>query len=334
MSIVRTIAGRVLLFEVETMDDRKEIRLHKASIGKKSISFSAKEYTGIKSLEKWNHSIAFVFVTGNQVASKQYIQEDASIKKILDNENLLCDIASVGENKERTISFVRKEIIQELLDQLKKNNIPVANVFIGKKENTTIEERLRAYWEKEMSPDVILKSPERLNVFFNMLYYRLQLPILIAFFFVLLGNYFVNSHIRQENETLNIRIDAKRKSNEVRQEGKDKLSRLTKMYREVPSYSLAAVADRIASYVPLHLRLNTLSIHPPTSDAGSIGRRKKDLNMRSNIIIVKGWSDIPGCITLFSQLLSKDATFGKVEIISLTKREDANLFDFELQLTL
>jgi len=330
---MKFIVGKVLLFEVETMSDRTEIKLHKVIINQKHLFLSQKKYVGIKSLENWKHSIAFVFVTGNQVASKSYVKEDPSIKKILSNENLFCDIVFNNENRENTISFVRKEIIQELMIQLKKNSILVETVLIGKMENTIIEERLKAYWEKEMNYDTILRSPEKINTFCSIIYYKLQLPILIASFFLLLGNYFANSHFMEKNEKSNItRINTK-KIVKVQQEEKNKMNRLMKVYHEVPSYSLASVADRIASYVPIHLQLNLLSILPQATNTGS-SSDKKELKMKNNTVIVKGLSDIPGNITLFTQLLSKDMMFSKVEIISLTKQEDTNLFDFELQLTL
>ncbi len=328
------ITGKIVLVEINTTDSGQEIRLYRVIITKGKVLLVEKEYSGVKSLEKWKHSLAFLFVTGTRVVTKPYAREDLSIKRILENKELHCDITPASEEGRQNLSFVRKEVPRELLELLKKNRISLLKLFVGRRENPAVEERIKLFWEREMSPGVIRKSPERLNMLCNALYHRIQLPVLITFLLLLLGNYFVNSHLRQENETMSARINMRQKSSKTRQKEEEKLGRLIKLYQQAPDCSLAAVADRIASYVPQNLTLTTLSIFPLVSGLNHSNRRKKDVELVNKVVIIKGWSDIPGSITLFSQFLGKDDMFGKVEVISLSRRKEENLFDFELQLTL
>ncbi|WP_291530705.1 hypothetical protein [Bacteroides sp. UBA939] len=330
--MMKLITGKILLFKIETTDGGSELRLYKAVVSKEKVSLWKEEYDGAKSLEKWKHSLALIFVTGNQVMTRSYIPQDITSRRITENQDLLYDIT--GEDGDSSISFVRKEILGELPEQLNKNHISLMGLFVGKQEELSIEERIRRFWDKEMTFSAVRKTPGRLNAVCNTFYYKLQLPVLIGFLLLLLGNYFINSHLLRENERLGALAYNKQRVDNSRKKETEKLANLTNRYNKLPDCSAATISDRIASYMPQGLTLNVLSIHPLASGITNPGKGRENRELVNRNIIVKGWSDIPGSITLFSQLLGKDSMFGKAEIVSLSRRKDADLFDFELQLTL
>ncbi|MBP1614996.1 MAG: hypothetical protein H6Q13_2444 [Bacteroidetes bacterium] len=324
----------ILFFEVCTTGEEISIKLWKVKYAKDQIYLDSKQFDGIKSLEKWKHNMAVLFVTGNLVVSKQCVKGDAYINKITENEELFWDMTLVDGGSEQVLSFVRKEMLQDLLEELKKNRIYIIKTLIRKRGDSDIKALLKVFYREEMNFRAIRKSPPIMQIVCDVLYHKLQLPILILFFFTLLGNYFANAHFRRENEIMQTQISIRRKSDEAKQHNESKLSRLVDEYQKMPDCSFSLIADRIASYVPTNLRLNMLSIFPFSNGSPGLNKHKKGLDIRANTIIVKGWVETPGSVTLFSQLLSADNLFAKVEIVSLARRKNASFFDFELQITL
>jgi hypothetical protein len=298
--------------------DRGEVRYEKKEFKKES-------------LEKWKHNMTILSITGDQVVSKIYQQDDLSIKKITEKENLIWSITQT-ESKELLISFLSKEYTVDFIESLAKNSIYVMETWVDRSDAFDKKQRITAFYETQMTLSAIRKSG-KLNTLCNLLYHKLQLSVLLLLFFLLLGNYFMNADIRKEYETKQTELNIKQRNNKTKLENQQKLGRIAEEYNKIPDCSFALIADRIASYVPANVRLNLLSIFPVESGSSSMVRNK-GLKIKAGMIVIRGDVDLPGSVTLFTQFLSADKLFSKVDIVTLSRKKDSSMFEFELHVTL
>ncbi len=324
---------KIGLFEIRISSEKQEARLWKVRFAKGDIDFEQKAFTMDDSLEKWKHSMALLAITGEGVVSKLYRKDDASVKKITENEELLWTITPTETGEELVVSFLRKDSIGDFLDRLNKSNIYVLDKWIGKSGTFDKEDYVAGIYEREMSLSAIRQTPGRLNMVCNVMYYKFRLPVLLLFFFLLLGNFLLNTRFRKEYEAVQTELNMKQRNDKARQENQKKEGRIQAEYQKIPDCSFALIADRVASYVPINVRLNLLSVFPLESGS-SIINRQKGLKLKTGTVVVKGEVEIPGSITLFSQLLSSDKMFSKVEILSLARQKDSSMFSFELLINL
>ncbi len=327
------VIKRLLFFEICTDNEILDVKLWKLTYKGDKVLLHPLKFLGKQSLEQWKHYIAILLVTGDQVISKKYIEDDVSIKKIVENENLLWEVSSINTSEEQILSFLRKELLQSFLDDLVINRIHLLKILISQTNILDKDQLLHRICLEEMSFGVIRKSIQKINLVFELLYHKYHLPILLSFLLILLGNYFINVRLRQQKKMNQTQLEIVRKNNEAKQKAESSLNRLVVNYNKVPNCSFSTIADKIASYVPSNLSLNVLSIFPYVNKMNFTGKYEGQ-NIRVNIIIIKGWVETPGSITLFSQLLNSDALFTKVDILSLVKRKKENLFDFEMQIAL
>ncbi len=326
------IVNKVLLFEIATAGEVPEIQLWAASLTKGQVRFQQKAFHMGDSLEKWKHHIALLSVTGGAVVSKLYRVGDTSIKKVTENEELFWNVSAPESEEGVVVSFLRKELIRELLEQLNRDKIYVLDKWIGPTGVFNKEKYVADFYAREMNLSAIRRSPDRLNTVCQVMYHRMRLPVLLLFFFLLLGNFLVNTRLRKEYDAIQSELAMKQRTDKIQQENQKKQGRIQAEYQKIPNQSFALIADRIASYVPTNVRLHSLSI-APLNENGLVSRTKES-KFRYGTILVKGQVEIPGSITLFSQFLSSDKMFSKVEILNLARQKDSSLYSFDILITL
>jgi hypothetical protein len=282
--------------------------------------------------DKLKHHPVVLCVTGDGVLSKRYPAEDAAVKKITENKELLWSVVySEKESGEVTVSFLRKERIAPLLKELENHAVPVLEHRIAP-QCASID---------DLSPNEILKraftlsnlrrKEGELNLFCRLLYHRLRLPVLLLFFVLLLGNFLLSEKLRKENSVLQTEFSAKQRNDRRQKEMLEKQGRIGSEYRKIPNVSFALLSDRIASYLPEGVRLNRLSLFPAASGGNIVGR-EKEVKLSFDTIHLIGETAIPGSVTLFSYFLSSDRLFDGVEVVSLERQKESSLFQFELHI--
>jgi hypothetical protein len=282
--------------------------------------------------DKLKHRPVVLLISGEGVLSKKYLSGDAGLKKITENKELLWSVVPAdGNTGEVTVSFLRKECIASLLDELAKNQIPLLGLRIVSQatpgEELTPEELLK----REFSLRNLRRDKQRLNLLCELLYYRLRLPVLLFFFVLLLGNFLLSEQLRQENSVLQTELSAKQRNDRAQKELREKQGRIGGEYRKVPDVSFALLSDRIASYLPEEMRLSRLSLFPAV-DTGNLIGRDKEVKLSFGIIRIVGETTIPGSVTLFSRFLGSDPLFAGVEVTALERRKDSSVYQFELHL--
>lgn len=323
--------GSVLFIQIEVNNESVSMQLSEFKASEAELFFARKQNVAGGSLGKWKRRMAVLSITGNQVVTKQISLNEILVKKIMENQELLWATFNEAPNG-GNIAFVRKETIKHILDELNKNHIYIVKTYIGIENFTEIKCLLQKYWLTEMRFRAIKQNPVLLNATLEALFYKLRLPFLVVIFVLLLGNFFINNHLRQENEVTRVQLNLMNKEKEVNNKVQKDLNRLQTIYEKTSGVSFALIADRIASYVPSNLQLNSLIICPNTTQSYVSGKTKNGLEIKENLIIITGNVETPGSVSLFSELLAEDKLFQKVEIVSLNKQKKSYFFDFELHI--
>lgn len=334
MGALRYILNNLLLFELCTGRDENSISIWKVSAKRNGVSLTKQTFHNLNNMDKWKHCAAVLLVTGEQVVEKKLRSTDAFIQKITENPELLWNLHSQIDSEEQTISFLRKELTEELVESLKKHNIYVFEKWISKNENPDREQMVADFYKKQINLSDIRKDPVQTNLLSLVIYYKIRLPILLLFFVILLGNFLLNARVRQEYEIVQSELYLNQRKNKQQQNNQKKQGRIQSQYQSIPNRSLALIADRIASYVPPKLILNSLILSPLEGIDKNFVSRNKEYKYNKNLISIKGETEIPGEVSLFTQYLDKDQLFSGVKIHSLTREKDSFLFTFELNVEL
>ena len=327
MNLLKGIFNKILLFDIRIDNDYADISFYVVKYKGDNLIYQPQGYK-TKILERWKNNIAILSITGEQIVSRAYQAEDTATRKIAENEQLVWSI-SQETNDNATISFLRKELLNEITSLLEKNKIHIAETWINRYEIHDRDEKIASFLNRKINFTHIRRSKSDLNLFSELLYHKVKLPVLLLLFCALLANFFVNSNIRKEYEQNQILLTNKQRDTKTKAE-KDGNNRISGEYAKIPTHYYALIADRIASYVPDNVRLGQLTLFP----IGKNSPRNRGIIIESKSIIVKGDVDIPGSITLFTQLLSADNMFSKVDIASLSRKEGATIFEFELLITI
>lgn len=335
MNLLCNIISQILFLEIYTCEGGMEVRLWLARRDKrKGFVFTPLKTVDRLVLKKWAFHFAVISITGDDVVAKPYQNGDPFVKKILDNEKLLWTIHHSSHPQDSFIAFVRKEVVDKYHDLLVDSNIAVLEKFISKEKVVDKEKILLSVCEDKFRWNEFHRNAFLLNASCHVIYHKIQLPILLLFFALLLGNFFVNNNLRKEYELVQNQLGVKQRSEKKLRENRQKLGRLEEKYQNFYSGSFALIADRIASYVPVNVDLVLLSIFPLSSNEEFSSTRAQENKQCKDVIRVKGEVSTPGSVTLFTQLLSADKLFSKIEIISLNRQKEDTTYLFELQLML
>lgn len=333
INIISCIFRKILLIRIEVTNngvERKELATVYFRKGKVDIREFQKFES--KTLSKWKNTPVLLWVTGDLVISKIYTQNDLALKRIIDNPELLWNI-EIKNEQEQILSFLRKDKLSDFLQTAEKNHLFLIDTWIYGIENSyDIVPRLEQLYKEGFKSSALLKGANPKNQIANILFRRLFLPVLLMFFALLLGNFFLYSHYTKQYQQKQSFILQNRKDNRINSAEQQKKNQLIAAYTQIPDRSFALLADRIASYVPANLHLTSLDMFPIAKNANR--KEKKGLSIEYNTIRLKGLVETPGAITLLSQFIESDTLFKKVRIVRLDRLKNSDIFEFELEITL
>ena len=273
------------------------------------------------------NSIAIIYVSGDKIISKSYPKASPEIKRITENNDLIWEKQKEGIG-EITISFLRKDILSKIIDDLEECNIVLLGICMENLESSDKNLLIEKTINQSLSMNS-LKNITFSNSIFNVLFNKFKLLVLLFYFILLLGNFFYSEKIRNELQLNQVSYNILVLNTKKKNENQDKISRITKNIN-YQNYRHSLISDRIASYIPKNITLELLSINPPNENLAN----HKDLKINQNIILIKGWTDISGAVVSLSQNLSSDNLFVETKINSISQRKNSELFDFEIQITL
>ncbi len=333
MGALKYIINKLLLFELCTSNDGNSIKVWIVSTKRNRTTLVEQKHLNLKNIDKLKNWPAIILITGDQVIEKRLKDAD-SIQKITENSELLWSLYPQMDTVEQTISFVRKELAEELKASLERNNIYILEKWINKNVIPDREQMISDFYKRRFNLSDVYKNPFQANLLSLVVYYKLRLPLLLLLFIILLGNFLLNTRIRQEYEVIQSELYLNQRQSKQQQDDQKKQGRIQFQYQSIPNRSLALIADRIASYIPSQIVLNSLTLSPLEGMGKNFISQNKEMKFNYNSISIKGETEIPGGVSLLTQYLDGDHLFSNVKIKTLIKEKDSSRFTFELNVEL
>ena len=329
MNPLKYIYNKIVLLEVAIGDNYTDVALSIAKYKKGGFTRQPKEYLG-NSLEKWKNGVAILSITGEHIVSRTCRADDPAVKKVMENKQLIwsLDGNTATDSETITISFLRREFVNDIIALLEKNKIYIAQMWIKESSERNKDDKILSFFNNKTKLSAVKESKSELNLSAGLLYHKIKLPVLLVVFGILFVNFFLNNNIRKEYEQNQVILSTKQRQNKIEAQRAEN-NKISAEYAKIPNLSYALISDRIASYVPDNVRLSQMVLFP----IGKNSPREKGVNIDPRSVKIKGEVDIPGNVTLFSQFLSADNLFSSVEIVSLSRREGSSIYDFELLAT-
>lgn len=333
MKIASFLFRKIVLIHVEMGKngiDRKEetsVRFSK----EKAVIGKWKDFE-IDVISKWKNVPVLIIITGEGIISKTYDKQDITNKRIIKDPDFIWNIETV-DGQGQILSFLRRDKLSELLQVFKQHHLVLIDTWIyGADVKYNVQMRLDKLHIEHFKSSMLLKSPDYKDILANVLFQKIFFPVLLLFFALLLGNYFLNSYYTKQYQQMQSVIQQDERKNRVNSLEEQKKNQLLDGYNQISNKSFALLADRIASYVPANLYLTSLNIFPLGKNSNT--KDKSTLPLNFHIIRLKGTVETPGSVTLLSQLLESDSLFEKVKVVQLGRMKNTNLFEFELEITL
>lgn len=330
MNLLPPILNEIIVFEVDASNGLTSAKISTAKYSLKNAAIILQEIDNERfDWTKKKDGVAILIITGSDIGSKEYDDSgNDAILKITENGNLLWTIHEDNDNGR--IDFIRKSSLDTLLDDIEAKGLYIADITVSQQPDIDIYIALQEFYEKKLDFDLIKKSKEFRAFFFDSLFDKIKLPVLLFFFVLLFVNYLVFSNIKEKYDISETAYNIQLQKNKQEKENSEKTNRLFSEYNKIQSYALALFSDRIASYMPKDVRLTSMVFFPEKTPTAK-GKTGSDTN---NVIIIKGKSEIAGTVLLFAQYLQEDKLFNKVDIININNLKDAGSYDFEIHIKL
>lgn len=323
------ILNEIIVMEVDASNGTTSMTIYSAKYSSTKSGIILQKIDNEKESWQKKKGVVVLFISGSDVGSKEYEAPDNdSVKKITDNDNLLWTIHE--ENGNSRIDFVRKSSLVNVLNVIENRNLYITDSTVSQRADSDIQTKLQQFYENKLNFDLIKKSKEFRALFFDSLFDKIKLPVLLFFFVLLFVNYVVFSNIKEKYDISETTYNIQLQKTKFEKENSEKANRLFGEYNKIKSYPLALISDRIASFMPKDVRLTTMIFFPENKT----NLKGKDESDTGNIIIVKGKAEIAGTVLLFAQYLEEEKLFSKVDIININNLKESGSYDFELHITL
>lgn len=277
---------------------------------------------GFKEYEAVINYPTIVLVVGKGVISKMYAGDDNIIQRVTGNDSLYWS----KEEDSEIISFVRKEQIDIEIEKFSN----VLSIKIASEVNDDLINKTIAEFYKEVfTIKNILKYDDIGKKVVSHLIKKIEIPLMISVFIILLTNFFVNSHFSEKNSKLQLELVNSRriaKNIETQRGNESKLLSENLLSRDLET---TIMIDKIASLSPRGVTLSSLSIDPLIRRLGT----KKVPTMAKNRVIIKGETISANDITVMTNKIEKLDFAKNVKIKNIVQNRDDNRLEFELEIT-
>ncbi|MDR1501459.1 MAG: hypothetical protein LBT43_03270 [Prevotella sp.] len=330
MNLFSSILGEIIAIEIEVTNSTASTKVSAAKYSLRDSGIILRKIDNEKDYwSKGKNGIAVLLVSGSDVGSKEYaVSGNDGARKITENNNLLWTIHK-GNGYSR-IDFIRRSSLEDVLNEIEGKGLYIADTTVSQRTDTDIHTKLQQLYEKKLNFVLIKKSKEFRAFFFDSLFDKIKLPVLLFFFVLLFVNYLVFSNIKEKYDISETAYNIRLQKNKIETENIEKANSLFGKYNKIQAYPLALISDRIASYMPKDVRLTSMEFFPENKP----NARGKDGSGTGSVIIVKGKAEIAGTVLLFAQYLQEDRLFSKVEIININNLKDTGSYDFEIHIIL
>lgn len=242
MQLFSSILSEIVVFEVDASKGVTSNRIRTAKYSLKNSGIILQEIDNEEfDRSKKKNGIALVFITGSDVGSKDFdISDGDTASKIIENDNLLWTVYKEENNVSR-IDFVRKSSLENILDEIESKNMYIAGITVSQSRNIDIHGTLQKLYEKEFNLNSLKKSKKFRAFFFDSLFDKIKLPVLLLFFILLFVNFVVFSNIKGKYENRETSYNIRLQKNKQETENSTKTNHLFREYDKIRSYPLALI---------------------------------------------------------------------------------------------
>ncbi|MBE9488441.1 MAG: PilN domain-containing protein [Bacteroidetes bacterium] len=263
-----------------------------------------------------------VLVSGKGVITKSYVQDKTIIQRVISNDNLYhsCN----NENKE--ISFVRKEQVDCKIKQF--SNILYIKIC-GKVDNLVIRDTISEFYKNKLTIKNLLKYKDDGKLISSYLIRKAEIPLMISVFIILLLNFFINAHISEMNNGLQMKL-MQYKNNNIQMDSQLKDIKKIKM-ENIPNRSMSTslMIDKLASQIPDSVTLNYLAVDPLKRKV----EKKRSLITAKNTITIKGETYTANDITILTTNIKNLDFVKNIKIKQISKKKNNAMLEFEIEIT-
>jgi len=231
-------------------------------------------------------------VSGPDVTSRRISDQDPVLRRIMQNDGLL------KTSYPDRVCYVPKDPVMRVVESL--GDVHVAGFVIGDGD-AGIEDALCSVEKKASSLDRLRTDRLLLLSVCAQWYGRLKMPLLLLYFGILLINFFCYPSIGRKYEERRRILEASERRSRTETEVTERQKKMIAEYMGLSSHSSAYSFDKIASCVPVDMRLTLISteagtyrIKGETADASSVVVFADHLGKYFRTMKIQSFDKIPG----------------------------------------
>lgn len=207
-----------------------------------------------------------ISVTGYGVVTKP-TENTAIVEKVTSDPETFAWSLSSRENMDKrteSISFVRREQVEPLLESLSGKGVPTADIrYAAATDDPEWEARRQAEgFYRNLSWRTLLRSSVESRMAAKAAERRLRLPVLGVMLLLLVVNTFASGSLQERRAQLRTVLSAREKKMERSQERTAGRTAIVADFTRRLPYRHALLLDRAASHVPPSVTLTSLAVQP------------------------------------------------------------------------
>jgi hypothetical protein len=158
---------------------------------------------------------------------------------------------------------------------------------------------------------------------------RLMLPVLGTMLMVLVANFVISTHVKENFQEANAELAALRKTSAADVATSQRKQVAIEEFSHRLTHNASRLSDMIATVVPENIVLSELGIAPITKapEAG------KPLTQNERLIVVRGETSVSEAITEFTTMLT-GLGIGTVRLASVEQERERKVLTFKIEITL
>ena len=262
--------------------------------------------------------VVLVTVTGHGTLSKPAASELAARVRS-DEETFLWN------DHDDLISFVRRERVQSVLEELAAANIHPQRISVAVTPDAAAQTFFATLrWRSLLHPTV------EASALMQCIARRLALPVLGIFLCLLVVNAVVSPSLGRRCQSLQTELAARERSASAQADVTARQQTLAAEFAATAPTSRALLCDRIAAAVPQKIVLTQLSVEPLTKRFEAA----KPLQRKEHFAVVNGMAATADDISDFVERLSTERCFRAVHLANVERERDGDRLHFRIEMTL
>lgn len=277
--------------------------------------------------ERLKEEPVLLVFTGYGVLRKEFREKTDLFERITQGEDFLW--REEQQNGKDELVFVRREIVQPVLDHLEKQEIMLADISLAVGTDPVFLSKgiaqkyniwhTRAYW---------LQNDKTNQVLAGLLTRRLKLPVLLLIFVLLASNHLLQRSLQERYFRQQTELSGWRRQKELQQAGNEKIQKMMQAFSG--RKKLSPLVDRLAAVVPEGVTLDFLEINPPVKPAET----GKALLLKENYVLIGGHTRQSADVAAFTERLGKTDPSWRVVLSHLDRRLESADFEFRIEIEL